>query len=190
MNLLTVLAESPAWTSDASEVLEWARQYLSPADSVVPGGAWIGLASVGLGVGSLAVRAACKRVSRSKDILASDYPSWGGCALATCWMLFTAVLGLELSLRLPGWASSTGSQFIEFEAFAAGGLALCLAVHLANVVGMVFVFRRNRVYCSSVALASYSIFLLLGMLTVTIGLNLVQLVRPDWMPQLLQFWPS
>ncbi len=124
----------------------------------------------------------------ARDEVPADYPRYPSCLLGAAVIAASVTIGLELAARLPAWAGQTGNQFVEFEVFALGTFLSVLAVHLMNVSGLVIVMRRAWRCCGAAALVFYSMFILVSLFLLAVGLNVLWFCQPDIMGRILAVW--
>ena len=63
-----------------------------------------------------------------------------------------------------------------------------LAVHLMNVMGLVIVMRRAWHCSGAAALVFYSMFSLVSLFLMAVGINVLRFCQPDLMEHVLVFW--
>ena len=155
------------------------------------GGAWLVIGSgctILLLVITVCLHAAYKKVYLAMEDDPDDYPRYPSCLLGAVVIVATATIGLELAARIPAWASATGSRLVIFEAFALGTFVTALAVHLMNVQGLMIVMRRAWHCSGAAALVFYSLFSLVGLFIMAVGMNVLNFCRPDLMERVLELW--
>ncbi len=139
-------------------------------------------------VTTICLHAAYKKVYMARDEVPADYPRYPACLLGAAVIAISVTIGLELAARLPAWAGQSGNQFVEFEVFALGTFLSVLAVHLMNVGGLVIVMRRAWRCCGAAALCFYSMFILVSLFLMAVGLNVLWFCQPDMIGRILAVW--
>jgi hypothetical protein len=137
---------------------------------------------------TVCLHAAYKKVYGTREEDPGDYPRYPSCLLGAAVIAVSVTIGLELAARLPAWAGETGSTLVVFEVFALGTFFTVLAVHLMNVIGLVIVMRRAWHCSGAAALVFYSMFSLVSLFLMAVGLNVLRFCQPDLMEHVLAFW--
>ena len=137
---------------------------------------------------TVCLHAAYKKVYRAMEDDPNDFPRYPSCLLGAVVIVATTAIGLELAARIPVWAGNTGNGLVIFEAFALGTFLTVLAVHLLNMQGLVIVMRRAWHCSGAAALVFYSLFSIVGLFVMAVGLTVLRFCRPELMERVLELW--
>ncbi len=189
MDCYSLFAQVPLGTFAVTRLARSVQMQLEP--ELGSGGAWLTIGSgctILVMLITFCLHAAYKKVYQAMEDDPDDYPRYPSCLLGAVVILATATIGLELAARIPAWAGGTGSGLVVFEAFALGTFVTALAVHVMNVQGLVIVMRRAWHCSGAAALIFYSLFSLVGLFIMAVGLNVLKFCRPDLMEGILELW--